>query len=60
MTDRIFKTEVTYDSNCNYQQSKYTQDISVPLSQIDLDIDITNASQPTQSNLYFNDRIKIK
>ena len=59
MTDRTFKTEVTYNNNCNYQQSKYTQDIDVPLSQIELDITFTNVSQPTQSNLYFNDTIKI-
>ena len=60
MTDRTFKTEVTYNSNCNYQQSKYTQDIDVPLSQIELDITFTNVSQSTNSNsYYFNDTIKI-
>ena len=59
MTDRTFKTEVTYNNNCNYQQSKYTQDIDVPLSQIELDITFTNVSQLTQSYLYFNDTVKI-
>ena len=38
MTERTFNTEITYSSNCNYQQSKSTQQISVPLSNINLDI----------------------
>ena len=59
MTERTFNTEITYNSNCNYQQSKSTQQISVPLSNIDLDISFSNISQPTQSNFYFNDTIRI-
>lgn len=59
MTERTFNTKITYNSNCNYQQSKSTQQISVPLSNIDLDISFSNVSQPTQSNFYFNDTIRV-
>ena len=59
MTDRTLNTEITYNSNCNYQQSKSTQEINVPLSQIGIDINFSNVSQPTESNFYFNDTIKV-
>jgi len=60
MTEKIFNTKATYNSNCHYKKSSNTQDITTTMTKININMHILDNDNPVSNKIYYNDTVKIE